>query len=45
MKLEVSAVKMNDAGAATVLGEIETLVADYITERGLRRMVKVKGGK
>ena len=45
MKLEVSVVNMNNAGGATVLGEIESIVADYITERGLRRMVKIKGGK
>lgn len=45
MKLEVSVVNMNDSGGATVLSEIETLVSDYITERGLRRMVKIKGGK
>lgn len=45
MKLEVEPVNMNKAGAAIVLGEIEALVADYITERGLRRMIKIKGGK
>jgi hypothetical protein len=45
MKLEVSVVNMNDTAAATVLGEIKTLVADYIAERGLRRMLKIKGGK
>jgi hypothetical protein len=45
MKLEVSVVNMNDSGGATVLTEIETIISDYITERGLRRMVKIKGGK
>lgn len=44
-KLEVSVVNMNDSGGATVLSEIETLVSEYITERGLRRMIKIKGGK
>ena len=45
MKLEVEVVNMNKPGATTVLGEIETLVAEYITERGLRRMIKIKGAK
>lgn len=45
MKIEVETVNMNKSGAATVLGEIETLVADYITKKGLRRMLKIKGGK
>ena len=45
MKLEVSVANMNDAGGAIVLNEISALVADYITEKGLRRMVKIKGGK
>jgi hypothetical protein len=36
---------MNDDGATTVLREIKTIVEDYITEKGLRRMVKTKGGK
>jgi hypothetical protein len=45
MKIEISVVNMPDTAAATVLGEIKTLVADYIAERGLRRMIKVKGGK
>ena len=42
MRLEVSVVNMNNAGGATVLGEIEALVADYIKEKGLRRMVDVR---
>ena len=45
MKIEVSVVNMCDVGAETVLNEIRALVADYITEKGLRRMVKIKGGK
>jgi hypothetical protein len=45
MKLEISVVNMNDAGAATTLRAIKTIVDDYITERGLRRMIKIKGGK
>ncbi|MBE9593697.1 MAG: hypothetical protein IMF19_09475 [Proteobacteria bacterium] len=45
MKLEVEAVNMKKPGAAIVLCEIETVVADYIKEKGLRRMVKIKGGK
>jgi hypothetical protein len=45
MKLEVSVVNMNDTGAATTLREIKTIVEDYITEKGLRRMIKLKGGK
>jgi hypothetical protein len=45
MKLEVAIVNMNDCGGATVLREIKSLIADYITEKGLRRMVKIKGGK
>ena len=45
MKLEVSVVNMKDPGGAAVLGEIRTIVEDYLTERGLRRMVKIKGGK
>lgn len=45
MKLEVSVVNMNDAGGAAVLDEIKTIVAEYITEKGLRRMIKIKGGK
>lgn len=45
MKLEVSVVNMNDDGATTVLREIKTIVEAYSTEKGLRRMVKIKGGK
>ena len=45
MKLEVSVVNMNDAGAATVLGEIETVIRRHIAEKGLTRMITVKGGK
>ena len=44
MKLEISVVSMPDTAAATVLSEIESLIAGYITERGLRRMIKIKGG-
>jgi hypothetical protein len=44
-KLEVSSSKMSEEGATTVLAEIETLIAGYIAERGLRRMIKIKGGK
>ena len=40
--IEVSVVGMSDSGGATVLGEIEALVADYIKEKGLRRMVDVR---
>jgi hypothetical protein len=36
---------MSDDGATTALAEIETIISDYITERGLRRMLKIKGGK
>jgi hypothetical protein len=39
--LEIEVINMSEAGAATVLGEIETLVVDYIKEKGLRRMVDV----
>lgn len=45
MKLEVETVNMEKPGSEIVLGEMKTLVADYITEKGLRRMVKIKGGK
>ena len=45
MKLEVYTVNMNNAGAATVLSEIETIVRGYIAEKGLRRLIKIKGGK
>ena len=45
MRLEVSVVNMEDTGGATVLGEIKTIVEEYLTGRGLRRMVKIKGGK
>lgn len=43
--LEIEVVNMSEAGAATVLGEIETLVVEHIARNGLKRMIKVKGGK
>jgi hypothetical protein len=44
-KFEVSAVNMKDSGAATVLSEIESLIVEHIARKGLKRMIKVKGGK
>jgi hypothetical protein len=45
MKIEISVVNMPDTAAATVVGEIENLVTGYIVGKGLKRYVKIEGGK
>lgn len=45
MKLEISVVDMRDEAAAIVLGEIENLITGYTVGKGLKRYVKIKGGK
>ena len=45
MKLEVSLYDMNDNAAATVLDEIETLIASYAVGKGLKRYIRIKKGE